>query len=300
MNFSHPSDLYIQFQSNYNLDRHLSEKVLLNVNRMASSLSSRGGSHVPRKSYGRFEFLVCDWSLMKCPPGENIVSQEFVMSDSSVWILRIFPSGSSPRQAGFVSVHVTMIGFGDNIDFVAATFNISVLGRKEMRQAHDPKLDKIYSLKSPSAMDFSLVNDATSSWAVDNFMLLEEIEEAFMDNNAILFALDIEVLGKPELLLTTMPAYLGPLGTLADDFGVLFSDSNDPTFFNDITLVAGSKKLRCHKIVLAARSEVFRKKFQNASFHAKLLFYGGQYHLDDISQDVFEEMIRFIYTDSCR
>ena len=131
-------------------------------------------------------------------------------------------------------------------------------------------------------------------------MLLNEIEGAFMDNNAILFALDIEVLGKPELLITTMPSYVGPLGTLADDFGVLFSDSSDPTFFSDITLVAGLKKLRCHKIVLAARSEVFRKKFQNASFHAKLLFNGGQYHLDDITQDVFEEMIRFIYTDSCR
>ena len=237
---------------------------------------------------------------MKCPPGENIVSQEFVMSDSSVWVLRIFPGGSSPRQVGFISVHVTMTGLGDNIESVSATFNISVLGRKEMRQAHDPQLDKVYSLRSPSAMDFSLVSNDSSSWAVDNFMLVNELEENFMDNNAILFALDIEVLGKPELLLTTMPTYTGPLGTLADDFGVLFTDSNEPAFFSDITLVAGLKKLRCHKIILAARSEVFRKKFQNASFHAKLLFYGGQYHLDNISEDILGEIIRFIYTDSFR
>lgn len=58
-----------------------------------SKTSSRCSSHVPRKSYGRFDFLVCDWSLQKKSygAGEKIESDEFIMSDSSKWVIRIFP-----------------------------------------------------------------------------------------------------------------------------------------------------------------------------------------------------------------
>lgn len=262
--------------------------------------ASRGGSHVPRKSYGRFEFLVCDWSLMKSSPGANIVSQEFVMSDNSTWVLKIFPGGSSGRQAGFVSVHMTMLGLGNNTDSVTATFNISVLGRKDMRQAHNPQLDMTYALKSPSAMDFSLASEAHSSWQVDNFMLANELESKFMDNDAVLFALDIEVLGKPELITTTMPAYMGPLGTLNEDLAALYNTTEDASTFSDITLVAGQRKIKCHRSILAARSEVLKKKFLTSTFNTKLMFTGGNYHLDDLVPAVFEEMVRFIYTDSCR
>jgi hypothetical protein len=55
--------------------------------------SSRCSSHIPRKSYGRFDFLVCDWSLQNGShaAGEKIESKEFVMSDLSKWIVHIFP-----------------------------------------------------------------------------------------------------------------------------------------------------------------------------------------------------------------
>jgi hypothetical protein len=55
--------------------------------------SSRCSSHIPRKSYGRFDFLVCDWSLQNSShaAGEKIESKEFVMSDQSKWTVHIFP-----------------------------------------------------------------------------------------------------------------------------------------------------------------------------------------------------------------
>ena len=262
--------------------------------------SVRSGSYVPRKAYGRFEFIVCDWSLTRSSPGANVVSQEFVMSDASTWILRIFPGGTSCRQAGFISVQMALVGLGNNSDSVTATFNVSVLGRKDKRQAHNPEVDRTYSLKSPSAMEFHLGTDFASSWAVDNFMLVQELEATFLDNDAVLFALDIEILGKPELLSTKMPAYLGPNGTLNDDLGALLHNEEDCTTFSDITLVAGSKKIRCHRNILAARSEFFKKKFQSSTFNTRLLFNGGHYHLDDLTPIVFEEMIKFVYTDICR
>ena len=222
------------------------------------------------------------------------------MSDSSVWSLRIFPGGSNSRQAGFVSVHMAMIGLGNNVGSATATFKISVLGRNSKRQVHDPQVDKIYSLKSPSAMNFSLDSEEMSLWTIDNFLLAQDLEENYTDNDAVLFALDIEVLGKPELLSTTMPPYTGPLGTLAEDFGGLFDDASEAALFSDITLVAEQKKMRCHKSILAARSEVLKKKFQSSTFQTRLLFNSGHYHLEDMSADILQEMIRFIYTDCCR
>ena len=266
----------------------------------SGTISVRSGSFVPRKAYGRFEFIVCDWSLTKSSPGANVVSQEFIMSDASTWILRIFPGGTSCRQAGFISVQMALVGLGTNAESVTATFNISVLGRKDKRQAHNPDVDRTYSLKSPSAMEFKLGSDSQSSWAVDNFMLAQELETVFLDNDAVLFALDIEILGKPEVLSTRMPAYLGQDATLNDDLRALFLNQDDSTTFSDITLVVGSKKIRCHRSILAARSEAFKKKFQSSSFTTKLLFNGGHHHLDNVSPLVFEEMIKFIYTDACR
>ena len=261
--------------------------------------SVRSGSYIPRKAYGRFEFIVCDWSLTKSAPSENVVSHKFVMSDASVWVLRIFPGGSSTRQAGFVSVHMALIELGNNPESVKATFKISVLDRKEKRQGNETDVDRIYSLKSPSAMDFSLTSDSQSSWTIDNFMLLQDLESKYLDNDAVLFALDIEVLGKPEGLNTAMPAYLGPNGTLSDDLGALLNDQ-DEAAFGDITIVSGEKKFRCHRSVLAARSDFFKKKFHGGAFNTKLLFNGGHYLIEDMKPLVFEEMIKFMYTDICR
>lgn len=49
---------------------------------------------VRHTSYGRFDFLVCDWSLQNGSrfAGEKTESKEFVMSDLSKWIVHVFPS----------------------------------------------------------------------------------------------------------------------------------------------------------------------------------------------------------------
>jgi speckle-type POZ protein len=271
---------------------------MVNTPEVALKHSSRGGSHIPRKSYCRFEFQVCDWSLMKSSTGAQIVSQEFVMSDSSKWVLRIFPGGATPRQSGFVSVQMVLIELGNDEDCTTAYFTISIVGRKIMQEHLKmfTPLDNIFSLKSPSIMEFRLGDEAHSSWAVDNFILNSELEEKYMENDAVLFALEIEVLGKAELLSSTMPDSLGPMPSLSDDFGALLKSQED----TDITLVAGHKKIRCHRIVLAARSNYFKKKFQGTTFHTRLIFQGGQYYMQDISEEVLSEIVHFIYTDNYR
>ena len=261
-----------------------------------SSRLLRTGSCVPRKAYGRFEFLICDLSLMKSLAGEKVVSQVFVMADNSEWSLEIFLGGKTERQAGFVTTEVVLLELGDDDEeSTIATINLAIISQKG-HHVHDP-LDDSISYKSLPATVFRMDDGAQQIWAVDNFCQMSDMMEKFVHNNSVLFALDIEILGKPISLTTSMPAFVGTVATLSQDLETVMSDNDT---FSDIVLVVQGKKFNCHKCILASRSSVFKKKFLTPAFKAKLLFNRGEYHLNNIDVKIFECILRFIYTDEYR
>ena len=142
--------------------------------------------------------------------GESVSSQELVMSDSSKWKLQVFPGGFSDRQRGFISVEVVLLE-NDIVPFsskheTTATFTISILGHKDNKQAHDPQHDILFSFKSPSAIPFNLLDEDRHTWSIDNFLPTQDVEDKFLANDSVIFAVEIEVLGRPELLVTNMPS----------------------------------------------------------------------------------------------
>ena len=71
---------------------------------------------------------------------------------------------------------------------------------------------------------------------------------------------------------------------LAEDLGLMFENQR----FSDVTLCVNGREFQAHKAILAARSPVLA-----ALFHNKL----NRVDIDGaISADVFEELLRFIYT----
>ena len=66
------------------------------------------------------------------------------------------------------------------------------------------------------------------------------------------------------------------------------------TKFSDVTFVVGGKELKAHKFMLASQSPVFAAMFDN-DFEEKLK---NKVQIDDISLEVFQELLRFVYT--CR
>ena len=61
--------------------------------------------------------------------------------------------------------------------------------------------------------------------------------------------------------------------------------------FSDIVIAVGRKEFKVHKNILAARSPVFARMFET-DFKKT----GSRMRITDMAVDVFEEMLRYIYT----
>jgi hypothetical protein len=157
----------------------------------------------------------------------------------------------------------------------------------------------LYQYKSPTVIQFK---DGEKKWDIDCFITRDDLEKTYLVDDAVIFAVDLEVFsGKPELLSpTAMPLAVGPPPpTLAEDLAALL-DEQAASQFSDITIVCGQKKFHCHRCILAARSKTFCRKFSKATFGPKMLFTQGQYNIKAVDPAVMEEIILFIYTDKCR
>jgi speckle-type POZ protein len=62
---------------------------------------------------------------------------------------------------------------------------------------------------------------------------------------------------------------------------------------NDVIFNVGCREFTAHKIILAMKSPVFKAMFQHPSCKEVL---SGQVKVEDIEPDVFQEILRFIYT----
>lgn len=93
-------------------------------------------------------------------------------------------------------------------------------------------------------------------------------------------------------------------------FGQLLEEANEMDSIHDVTLQAGNRTFAAHKYILSMRSEFFRKLF--ASDHCGIgEELGGEARksedavgcdliiLENISADMLEYALDFIYTDSC-
>ena len=77
-------------------------------------------------------------------------------------------------------------------------------------------------------------------------------------------------------------------GQLSQDFGLLFT-SNE---YADVTIVCGDKTFKCHKLILASRSPVFKTMF-DADMKEKE---AGSVEIKNMTPEVLENMLKYIYT----
>jgi speckle-type POZ protein len=77
-------------------------------------------------------------------------------------------------------------------------------------------------------------------------------------------------------------------GGLSSHLEELFNDMS----FSDVSFNIGGREFPAHKIILAARSEVFAAMFKHPMREQST----NQIKIEDIEPEVFQEMLRFIYT----
>ena len=64
---------------------------------------------------------------------------------------------------------------------------------------------------------------------------------------------------------------------------------------SDVTIVLEKGRLSAHRLVLIARSPVFRAMLQNDTVERAT----GVIEIDDVENDVMQECLNFMYTDAC-
>lgn len=74
----------------------------------------------------------------------------------------------------------------------------------------------------------------------------------------------------------------------------LEKEMNDPTF-SDATLICNGREFPCHRVMLWARSSVFKNMFTHKGFTE---CENGRVDITDMNPETLEHMIKYIYTDT--
>lgn len=77
-------------------------------------------------------------------------------------------------------------------------------------------------------------------------------------------------------------------------FKLNFKDLLENETFSDVTIVVEDRKFQAHRAILAARSPIFAAMFSHEMAESKL----NIVTITDVEPEVFDVMLRFIYTDS--
>jgi len=75
---------------------------------------------------------------------------------------------------------------------------------------------------------------------------------------------------------------------LAQDFSSLFNSRHQ----SDVTVKCGDKLFDCHQIILASRSQFFKKMFESNMYEK----FTGSVEIKEIDHKVFEDVLKYIYS----
>ena len=309
------------------------------------SIHDRRGSssaHV-HEERGLIQFGINNFSKIRSllKPGDAVTSQALVLrskgvekSEETRFCLQVFVNGVTSLHQNHVSVALANL----SSSVKQCSFTISILNQSlEHPAANSEERHSITTAngthtfaplsvqgigmtgKKCVVTQYEAFSEATdenermcSTWCVPELAFTEDLvnntdpTKIYCMNDTIKFVAEITVSGnvcveegvKIDLCNTTISKTIPSLST---DFGKLIADPA----LSDIRLVSGSTTVAAHKAVLSARSPVFRRKFSQQFFGARLAFQGGRLYLNekfflvhDSNTSVLREFVQFLYTDA--
>ncbi|MCO5606360.1 hypothetical protein L7F22_060548 [Adiantum nelumboides] len=196
---------------------------------------------------GSHHFTIQGYSLAKgMGVGKYIASDTFSVGGYQ-WAVYFYPDGKNPEdQSIYVSVFIALASEGTD---VRALFELTLLdqsgrGKHKVHSHFDRALESgPYTLKYRGSM-----------WGYKRFFRrtgLETSEYLKNDRLSISCTVGVVVSSTQGPRLYSIPV---PDSNIGEQFGALLDDGDN----TDVTFVVGSETFKAHKLVLAARSPVFR------------------------------------------
>ncbi|XP_010554622.1 PREDICTED: BTB/POZ and MATH domain-containing protein 3 [Tarenaya hassleriana] len=231
---------------------------------------------------GSHQFTIKGYSLAKgMGPGKYIQSDVFVIGGYD-WAIYFYPDGKNPEDSSvYVSVFIALASESND---VRALFELSLVdqsgkGKHKVHSHFDRALEGgPYTLKYKGSM-----------WGYKRFFRRTTLEASdFLKDDCLVINCTVGVV---RTRLEGPKQYHIPLPP--SNMGQGLKDLLDSEVGCDIAFQVREETYKAHKLILAARSPVFRAQFFGLVGDNSV----DRIVIDDIEPSIFKAMLNFIYTD---
>ncbi|XP_021295778.1 BTB/POZ and MATH domain-containing protein 3 isoform X1 [Herrania umbratica] len=231
---------------------------------------------------GSHQFTIKGYSLAKgMGPGKCIASDVFTVGGYD-WVIYFYPDGKNPEDSAmYVSVFIALASEGTD---VRALFELTLVdqsgkGKHKVHSHFDRALESgPYTLKYRGSM-----------WGYKRFFRRTTLETSdYIKDDCLIMNCTVGVVrtrleGPKQCSISVPPSEMGQnlKALLESEVGC------------DIIFQVGDEKFKAHKLILAARSPVFRAQFFGLVGDPNM----DKVVVEDFEPSIFKAMLLFIYTD---
>ncbi|TVU42592.1 hypothetical protein EJB05_09010, partial [Eragrostis curvula] len=229
---------------------------------------------------GKHVFRIFDYSKHRgIGIGEFIKSGTFSIGGHN-WAVRFYPDGLADSTKNYISIYLELL---DKDTKVRASCDIMLVNQTTGQPTFVSKTE----LKIFNSSDKSRFAPQSSQ-----FMNRSELEASpYLRNDRLTIHCSVTVWKKPHVSNTKpVNQIVAPPSDIAKHFGTLL-DAQEGA---DVTFSVGDESFTAHRIVLAARSPVFKAELYGPMREAR----SDRITIDDMQPAVFRSLMHFIYTDS--
>ncbi|KAI5670607.1 hypothetical protein M9H77_10971 [Catharanthus roseus] len=256
--------------------------MIVNSGRSSSSNNDSCSKSINETVNGSHHFTIRGYSLAKgMGPGKYIASDTFSVGGYD-WAIYFYPDGKNIEDSSmYVSVFIALASEGTD---VRALFELTLLdqsgkGKHKVHSHFDRALESgPYTLKYRGSM-----------WGYKRFFRRTSLETSdYLKDDCLSMHCTVGVVrtrveGPKQYSISVPPS----------DMGKNLKYLMDSETGCDITFHVGDETFKAHKLILAARSPVFRAQFFGLIGDPKT----DTVELADIEPSIFKVMLQFIYSD---
>ncbi|KAB1226845.1 BTB/POZ and MATH domain-containing protein 4 [Morella rubra] len=230
---------------------------------------------------GSHKFVIQGYSLAKgMGVGKHIASDNFTVGGFQ-WAIYFYPDGKNPEDnSAYVSVFIALASEGTD---VRALFELTLVdqsgkGKHKVHSHFDRSLESgPYTLKYRGSM-----------WGYKRFFRRSLLESSdYLKDDSLKINCTVGVV----VSATDCPR-LHSIHVPGSDIGAQFGTLLENMEGSDVAFDVMGEKFRAHKLVLAARSPLFRSEFFDGLEEDK-----QEIVVTDLEPKVFKAMLHFIYRD---
>jgi hypothetical protein len=252
--------------------------MLSSVNKTSNLVEDKGDCSSSSIHEARYFLEIDDWTSQKRPCGASFSSPLFHLHSTDTWKLQIYQNGENQKDEGYVSVRLHLL----SKPALKAKCVVFILNHKTAEEVRRPAV---------------LLDSECVMWECARLIETEKTFDpnyGICINDCVTIGVDVNIYGAVgEKVVTDYT--ITETHTLGAD---LLRAIND-TKTSDITLISKNHDLEihCHRLILAARSPVFRSMFVSPWFTTKSLLKRSLELTTIIPSEALKEFVHFLYSD---